>query len=335
MERIRVLWILMLVAILSLPGCSAVTQQDQNHPLKHVITVDDEPGDADYTSIKEALNHSSPGDTIEVYSGTYYENGILIAEEGISLIGMPYELGNGNDTGKPFINGDITGTRILNVISIVSRNVTVANFRIENRDHVHDCTLLCIAWGADYCTVANNTLRHSSNSIIACHSNYSKITNNIIGNAGLHYGIIFGDYGYHTIASDNIIENCPTGICFWGGSNITVLGNRISNCSEFGIDIGGGGLNTFRYNTIENNYVGLHIYMAVLNKIQHNNFKNNTYQAVYNLGFSLMAGNRFFHNYWDRPRLLPYPIQGTVLLVVPWVTFDWRPALLPIKMPTG
>ena len=33
---------------------------------KTIITVDDEPGDTDFTSIKEALNYSSPGDTIEV-----------------------------------------------------------------------------------------------------------------------------------------------------------------------------------------------------------------------------------------------------------------------------
>ncbi|MCK4416200.1 MAG: hypothetical protein KAU84_03520, partial [Thermoplasmatales archaeon] len=30
---------------------------------KNIITVDDEPGDADFTSIKEAVDYSSPGDT--------------------------------------------------------------------------------------------------------------------------------------------------------------------------------------------------------------------------------------------------------------------------------
>jgi nitrous oxidase accessory protein len=308
---------------------SATSQQTLS---RNIITVDDEPGDADYTSIKEAVNHSNPGDTIEVYSGTYYENGILISTERISLIGMPYELGNGNDTGKPFINGDITGTRLQNVIRIEKRNVTVTGFHIENKDNVNDCTLIRIALGADNCTISNNTLCYASNSIIGCASNYSKITNNIISYAGLHYGIIFDNYGYDTVASDNIIENCPTGMCFWGGSNITILRNHISHCSEFGIDIGGGGLNTFQYNTFENNTYGLHIYGSVRNKIQHNNFLHNTYDAGFSLGLSLMAGNRFFHNYWDLPWLLPYPIKGTVLLVVPWWTFDWRPALNPLDI---
>ena len=54
-----------------IPSTSSVQTNDKN-----IITVDDEPGDADFTSIKEAVNSSSPGDTIEVYSGTYLEQGI-------------------------------------------------------------------------------------------------------------------------------------------------------------------------------------------------------------------------------------------------------------------
>jgi len=290
---------------------------------KNIITVDDEPGDADYTSIKEAVNHSSPGDIIEVYSGTYTEHGINITTKGISLIGIAHELGNGNDTGKPFINGK----GIEDVINVYTQNITISGFQIKNKaNQPVDATILTLKRGADECVISNNDLNFSPNSIISCNSNFSKLMNNTISNAGLGYGIILGN-DYTTI-SGNIIDNCPTGICFWGGSNTTVLENRISNCSEFGIDIGGGGMNTFQYNTIENNNLGLHIYMSVLNKIQHNNFLHNTYQAGFSLGLSLMAGNHFFRNYWDTPQLLPYPIKGTVLLVVPWWTFDWRPALM-------
>lgn len=288
---------------------------------RNIITVDDEPSDADYTSIKEALNHSSPGDIIEVYSGTYDEYNITITADGISLIGMPYELGNGSDSGKPFINGK----GVNHVLNIKACNVSVSGFHIENFRVNSDCDIIVIYRGADNCTISDNILRYSSNSNLLCNSNFSKITDNIITDAGFRYGIILGDG--HTTISGNVIDNCPTGICFWGGSNTTVLRNRISNCSVFGIDIGGGGLNTFQYNTIENNCIGLHIYMSVLNKVQHNNFLHNTYHASFSLGLSLMAENRFFQNYWDRPRLLPYLIKGTVLLVVPWVHFDWRPAI--------
>ena len=42
-----------------------------------IIVVDDE-GDGDFIRIKDALNYASPGDTIEVYSGTYNEHTIKI-----------------------------------------------------------------------------------------------------------------------------------------------------------------------------------------------------------------------------------------------------------------
>lgn len=69
-----------------------------------VLTVDDE-GDGDYTSIAEAVATANPGDTIEVYSGDYYECNITIYASGLTLKGMARELGSGTDTGKPSVHG--------------------------------------------------------------------------------------------------------------------------------------------------------------------------------------------------------------------------------------
>jgi nitrous oxidase accessory protein NosD len=87
--------------------------------------------------------------------------------------------------------------------------------------------------------------------------------------------------------------------------------------------------NAFEYNTIENNAYGLHINLASWSRIQHNNFINNAIQAGFDQGLGFTSGNRFIQNYWNRPRLLPYPVVGTVFLVMPWVLFDWRPAMKP------
>ena len=150
----------------------AISDQIQG---KTIITVDNEPGDADYTTITEALNHASPGDTIEVFSGTYFEHDIIIALDEISLVGMPYELGNGSDTGKPFINGQGLG----DIVNIKARNVTITGFRMEDRGAGY-YIILGIDWGSDGCVISNNTLRYSGNSIIGCAANFSKITNNTI-----------------------------------------------------------------------------------------------------------------------------------------------------------
>jgi parallel beta-helix repeat protein len=321
MKGFVTLLVLMLVAVLSLPGSSVFPLNPQNRLSKHIITVDDEPGDANYTSIKEALNHSSPGDIIEVFSGTYNEHGISITVEGISLIGIPHELGNGSDTGNPFINGQ----GLYSVLIVDVSNVTISGFHIENRGF-GDWFIICLIPHADGCIISNNTLRYTGNSIIECESSYNIITNNTIRYPSGLYGIMIGQH--HNTVSDNVIDNCPRGISFWGASYNTIRRNRISNCSEFGIDVMNN-WNAFEYNTIENNAYGLHINLASWSRIQHNNFINNAIQAGFDQGLGFTSGNRFIQNYWNRPRLLPYPVVGTVFLVMPWVLFDWRPAMKP------
>ncbi len=65
--------------------------------IRNTITVDDEPGDAGYTSLKEAIINVNTGDTIEVYSGTYIEDEISIFISDLTISGIPNELGQGND----------------------------------------------------------------------------------------------------------------------------------------------------------------------------------------------------------------------------------------------
>ncbi len=325
MKNSRSIWILLLAALLSFPSSTGFFLGNQHQLSKHIITVDDELGDADYTSIKEALNHSSPGDTIEVFSGTFNEHGINITENGISLIGMPYDLGNGSDTGKPFINGQ----GLDYVIEITASNVTVTGFRIENRGGYWN--IILIGPKASGCVISNNTLRYAGNSIMDCESSYSKITNNTLRDAGGLYGILIG-YNYNTI-TDNIIDNCPRGISLgWGGASFNIIRrNRISNCSDFGIDVGGTG-NLIQFNTIENTNYGLHIYVASFTRIKQNNFINNNRQAGFDQSLGFTSGNHWAQNYWGRPRLLPYPIVGTVFVLLPWVQFDWRPASQPYNI---
>lgn len=309
------------MVLLGFPG-SGFSIGKQPKPLNHVITVDDEPGDADYTSIKEAVSHANPGDTIEVYSGTYYEAGITVTQEGLSLIGMPYELGNGTDTGKPFINGMGQGDLVI----LNACNVTVSGFRIEHGGELETIILI----HKDGCIVSNNTM-HLSGNIMQCISSHCMIINNIMSDAGFRVGFGFGETGQHNLVSDNIIDNCPTGIGFWGGDYNTIIRNQVSNCSEFGIDMAGCTGNTFRFNTIENNSYGLHVKGAHIT-VEMNNFMNNGCNAGFNQGSGFIHGNRWRQNYWDGPRTLPYPIKGIVLVLLPWVQFDWRPALQPYNI---
>lgn len=315
---------------------------------KNIITVDDEPGDADFTSIKEAVNYSSPGDIIEVYSGTYPEDGIRIVKDNITLLGIAHELGEGNDTGKPFIKGNGTET----VIQVEACYVIVSNFKIENPwskpkfacgiyiniDYypfeprnvtISDCNISNSPHAGIYMyepyseniTIINNHISHCNNDGIEIHSQSCIITGNIVTDCR-EIGILFGSSLRNV--SGNKIRRCRIGIQF-GGENNIVYGNDIESCNV-GIQNAGWG--------------------SIITK---NNFKN--YSRI-GFWFAGTFGERFIEgfkksrwigNYWDTwigigPkiilgfslvgwRLLRFGIQ--ILIPIPWVDFDWHPAKEP------
>jgi len=117
-----------------------------------IITVDND-GDGDYTTITEAVLHAGPGDTIEVYSGTYNERLINITSEDLTLQGIAHELGNGTDTGRPFIDGG----GLFWIISVMAPNVTITRFRMENQGETATI-LINIEKSALGCTISENAL---------------------------------------------------------------------------------------------------------------------------------------------------------------------------------
>jgi parallel beta-helix repeat protein len=291
--------------------------------LGDIIIVDDE-GDGDYTSIKEALNHADPGDTIEVYSGIYYEHDILINKEEIVLKGIPYELGSGNDIGKPFIYGQ----GLDDVINIKAKNISIIGFHIENGGGTGAYGIIWLWKGADNCFISDNDLSHSVVCLIGCGSDYNRIVNNTIVYSSIRPGIGVG--GEYNTLSGNVISDVETGIGLWDSNHNTVTGNKISRCRDFGIDIASSDYTTVEGNSFEDNTVGVHIYYSRGCRIKNNNFINNQYQAQFVYGIHIFRGltYRWNGNYWNESRSLPYPIRG-VYFFFPWVQFDWFPAKEP------
>jgi len=294
---------------------------------RNTITVDDE-GDGDYTSIKEALNNSNPGDTIEVYSGTYYEHNITIEKEEITLKGMPYELGAGNDTGKPFIDGQGKAK----VIRIMAEGVTISGFHIENGGGTYAYSIMGIYDVAHNCEISDNDISHTIMACISCGSNNNKILNNTISHSYIRQGIVMGDGSRNNIISGNNISDIGTfGIDLWGSHHNTVSYNRISRCNNNGIDIVGD-FNTIYRNHIEDNDKGVYIGDSIFTIVKQNNFINNVDNAYCSLklGFFPAFLNRWINNYWDDwigigPKVIP----GTILLFIPRPNFDWCPAREP------
>jgi hypothetical protein len=152
-KRFLVVGIVLLFIFMSITPSFAQHIEKSYQPSQGTITVDNE-GDGDYTTIKEALNNANPGDTIEVYSGTYFERGINVEKEGITFQGVSYELGSGNDTGKPFIDGDGQS----GVFQFDAKNITIDNFHIENGGGTAAYTILTLTDKANGCIISNNYL---------------------------------------------------------------------------------------------------------------------------------------------------------------------------------
>ena len=113
MKNKSIIWILLLILLIS--NMIPIILSYKTFSNK-IIYVDDD-GTSDYTRIQDAIDNSSDGDTIYVYSGNYDEN--IVIEKSITLIGE-----NRNNT---IIQGD----DINNTVTITSNFVDISGFNIS------------------------------------------------------------------------------------------------------------------------------------------------------------------------------------------------------------
>ena len=180
-----------IILILLLIGVFASTFNFQ--PVKAVtITV---PGD--YLTIQEAINAASPGDTIFVRAGTYYEN--VVVNKSVSLIGEKRE--------TTIIDGRRSGS----VIKITASNVALCGFTIRNsgsrwhnagvyvyessNNHIFENKVIDNKWCGIY-------LRYASN---------NTLSENLISNNTYNLGIngCSLQHFIHSIATSNLVNGKP------------------------------------------------------------------------------------------------------------------------------
>ncbi len=227
-------------------------------------------GPNNYTTISAALNAAHNGDTIFVYSGTYYEN--VVITKRVSLIG--------ENVATTIIDGGNKG----NVIHVLSNNVIISGFTIThsgwedneagimiNADYckISDCMIVDNNRGiygeyANLNTIVNCTVTDSGgySNIAFYYSSYNHLENLLVRRSKLS-GIYFG-YGEH-----NSIEKCYIEDCYEGyGIGIDYSsGCTISNCTMRkalnGIKLYGSDNNVLYNNTvIENEYSGIALYAS-------------------------------------------------------------------------
>jgi parallel beta-helix repeat protein len=323
--------------ILLIIGTSMIPAMAENKALstqpsgRITITVDDD-GDGDYTSIRDALNHSHPGDIIEVYSGTYYEGEqVIMSIPEITLNGVPNELGSGNGTGKPFIQCT------WQIIWIVADKITISGF-IMQKD-IGQGGLIDVD-SVNECLISNNTMHNGTeypNTGIDCFNVTNvHILNNVITNIDGN-GIFFE--GCHNASiSGNSINNSDCGIFIDSSESVNITKNMIDAC-DVGIRLSSSDNNTLYLNNLESNSIGLSVILSGKNSIKHNNFINNSQRDTI-----LLAGkdiitqpwesvqNSWIENYWsDWAKIGPKIIPGAIFLLI--VLIPVFQLIIPIGIP--
>ena len=330
---------------------------------KAVLTVDDEPGDGDYTSIRDAVWSAQPGDTIEVYSGTYNESDIHLGKRRLTLEGIPSELGSGNDTGKPVVISSAYDT----IFDVRNENITITGFviidtvwpTVTNPIHIWEdnCTFSyndirggwdALMIGGDginpdiyplYTRIIGNTIEGNTASGIGYRGTFGNISGNTIrGCTNAAIGV--GDQSRSTIISQNTIQDCGYGIHIINISDSVITYNHISDV-EIGINLGAFGT---KNSSIEMNQIeecGIGIYMEISQsqiEVHRNNFMNNSVhlRIVKHLQFK---DNYVFQrivdaNYYDSWRgsgskfILGFTILAFIPLLIPEM-ISFIPVLMP------
>jgi parallel beta-helix repeat protein len=259
-------------------------------------TVDDEEGDANFTSIQAAIDDASDGDTIYVYSGYYPEAVTLSTRKELDIIGIAEEYGvNGSDVGKPQVDG--LGNKNVFLLDYCE-NIELDGFEIFNSSLSSDFSGIWLKNCLE-CDILNNTVRNNQ------------------------YGIyLLSCRQGNTIKNNNIYDCSLSGIVVKDSQSNFLIGNNVHHCDTNGIFL----TNSFRTDIFENNisYNNRHgiIITAIpifkfqwgFNNISFNIIEKNVLSCKQFFSFR----NRWNRNWWGRP----YHIK--IIWCIPPI-IDWKP----------
>jgi hypothetical protein len=252
-------------------------------------------GPGNYSKIQDAIDDASTGDTIYVYPGTYKES-LTIEVDRLTLIG--------HDRNTTKIDSDNTA------ITIEASRCKISQFTISTYFSNYHGILINAKYPAGWVS----DIKITNNRFIGCLAGvdidvsffipytvkFVTIAENIFINN--MWGII--SMGWFNNIYHNTLKSNYCGL-YHRGMASTITQNYIDNCQSFGIKIGGTFNNVAR-NSIQHCDDGIYC-GGFFSNIHHNNLYNNSRNAFLR---SCFFNNRFFRNYWNESRVLPYPIKG-------------------------
>jgi len=330
MKNVKIIIVVCMLVLVStigsVSGAAAVEKQSQVLSGGQIFYVGGN-GPGNYTTIQEAIDAASDGDTVFVYhdASPYYEN--IVIHVSVSLVGEEK-----NTT-------IIDGANISHSVNITADNVMITGFtirngndsgiiinsnnnRITNNILIDDIYGIRTSFGEAFTSFQNNTITHNEF---------------LLDGAGITF---FS--GKNTIITDNVISQTEQGIALLGTMNNDVSWNIISE-NGFGILVlSSSNTLIYRNNISHNGNIGVWTLFTSADKIHQNNFIGNNQSAIsvqlllskiriLKLKFHIPIRRDVWDgNYWDSPRVQPYIIPSAFKFRF---QVDWHPAQEPYDIP--
>ena len=353
----KLICLIVVVLFLSLSFTPGIVANEPT--LQKTIYVDDDntmgPWDGTqehpYLYIQDGINNAIDGDTVFVYSGTYYENPTVYKR--ITLYGENKNTtiidGRGEDNVLQIswnaYESTVTGFTIQNSSMWNRAGIVVSSDSVLISQNIIKSNAVGIDLKGQTCTIKENKITENSEKGIHVRANSNSIIMNDITNNSFAGIVLLGETVHDVLISENNIINHRDGIWISGLYEtyyIDICKNVIANSSKAGIALYGSTEslimgNIFEYNNdgimivlaendvikeniFSNNKQGVAVWGSTNNRINRNNFINNEKHAFFShLIFPyIKSKNNWNRNYWDNHHLpLPKPILGQKLIVLP------------------
>ena len=227
-------------------------------------------GPGNYSQIQDAVDNAANGDTVFVYSGTYYEN--VLVNKKIKLIGKDRNStiidGNGHDdvihVSADYVN--ISGFTIVNSGSNGSPSYDGGVDLRSNNNSIYRNNIVNNHEGIYLINVSNNRINGNNlNSNELCGITfYEQNSNNIIDDNNICFNRLRGIFVSHScnniISGNNISSNKLNGISLrWDSHYNTVSNNKVLFNRQHGIVISSGKNIIISNNISYNDPTGLYL----------------------------------------------------------------------------
>ena len=274
---------------------------------------------ADFTTIQDAVDAASEGDTIIVYPGTYVEN--VDVDKRLTI---QSNSGNPADTIVSAANPDD------HVFDIAADQVTIDGFTTTGATFSGKYGIYLST--ASYCTICNNHAENNHHGIGLVNTSNNTVSDNTAIN-NIANGISVLSESCNNTVSRNTVDDNNTGIRIVSSSNSNTIegntasdnsrgiylllscddnaitNNTILNSTGYGILMEVSSSNTITGNTVKAcSYRGIRLYDANANTIYNNYFENstntedngsNTWNTEKTFGANIIGGPFLGGNYWS------------------------------------